>query len=399
MMDKDEVMEALMEMMGVSKPKPSPFKKVNTEDSVINPQDFGFERKTQQALPVHPLLDSLCLDAEYRSLGGLPVGSTIMLDGFPGSGKTRTCMEALLRAAASGIRSVYVVSEEGYSDKVSGRDDLHSRLIKLADALGIAFEEAAANYVVVQIQYHRGQSWQDFVDIYQNLVEKQKIKFAVIDSLTGLDPLNTKSVSNLNLLKTYNHDHGITALVTSQVKESGFAAGGNAMMHTADVVFHIEKIGLSSKEMAAKWGGEYRDKVTVISAIKSNTTPVFPSPVRVRLDPFVATLAEHPDNPNRLPRNLELPPGDPGEPLISADQTKEERPKRVTNKMIAAEIESWFETGTTNIDMNSIQTAYIYLTKRHPAKSWATEERLNKIKEMMGIKKGTGIDGVDVIDW
>ena len=46
-------------------------------------------------------------------------------------------------------------------------------------------------------------------------------------------------------------------------------------MHTADVVFLIEEMSLGSKEQAEMWGGKYREKIDVITAIKSVTTPIF----------------------------------------------------------------------------------------------------------------------------
>ena len=54
-------------------------------------------------------------------------------------------------------------------------------------------------------------------------------------------------------------------------------------MHTADVVFTIEEMSLGSKDMAAFWGGKYREKITVIRARKSVSTPIFPHPVRVQM--------------------------------------------------------------------------------------------------------------------
>ena len=49
-------------------------------------------------------------------------------------------------------------------------------------------------------------------------------------------------------------------------------------MHTADVVFLIEEMCLGSKEMAELWGGKYRDKIDVITAIKCDLSPTFPHP-------------------------------------------------------------------------------------------------------------------------
>ena len=53
------------------------------------------------------------------------------------------------------------------------------------------------------------------------------------------------------------------------------------LQHTADVVFLLEEMGLSSKEIAEFWGGKYRDKISVLHIVKSVTTPTFQFPVRV----------------------------------------------------------------------------------------------------------------------
>ncbi|MCS6955911.1 MAG: hypothetical protein NZM44_06115, partial [Candidatus Calescibacterium sp.] len=69
------------------------------------------------------------------------------------------------------------------------------------------------------------------------------------------------------------------------------------LIHTADTVFMLEELGLNSKEQAEFWGGTYRDKIIVIRAIKSVTTPIFPHPVRVMADPDSGVLKLHPAQP------------------------------------------------------------------------------------------------------
>ena len=146
-------------------------------------------------------------------------------------------------------------------------------------------KKVLANISVLESQYHKGQTWDDFVSKYRYLVEREKIRFVVIDSLNMLDPTKNRTADNLSALKTYNHEKGITCICIGQIRDTGMPVGGEALMHTADVVFLIEEMSLDSKEMADFWGGKYRDKIDVITAVKSVTTPVLPYPVRTRSRP------------------------------------------------------------------------------------------------------------------
>ncbi len=271
---------------------------------IIRPHQMRSVVKTQQALPIHDLLDCLCLteDGKY-SLGGIPKGCTIAFAGPPGKGKTRTAISALCKIAYSGMRCAFVVAEEGFLDeKDSGRDDLCSRLTKIGmKALSLSEaqfqKKIAKNIAVIQSQYHKGHTWDSFVTRYRFLVEKEGIQFVIIDSLNTLDPTKTRTADNLSALKTYNHEKGVTCLTIGQIKDSGGPVGGEALVHTADAVFMLEQMSLGSKEIAEFWGGQYRDSITIIKAIKSVTTPIFPHPVRVTNDETVGSLKVHPLQP------------------------------------------------------------------------------------------------------
>ena len=117
------------------------------------------------------------------------------------------------------------------------------------------------NVFVLQSQYHKGQTWDDFVTKYRYLVEKEEIRFVVIDSLNMLDPTKNRTADNLSALKTYNHEKGITCICIGQIRDTGMPVGGEALQHTADVVFLIEELSMGSKEMAEQWGSAYRAKI------------------------------------------------------------------------------------------------------------------------------------------
>ena len=264
--------------------------------------------KDQQAIVTGTALDYLCLSDDCTtSLGGLPRGCTIAFAGPPGKGKTRSALVALMRIAAAGERVALVVAEEGFHDEVeSGRDDLCSRMVKIGMAsTGMneaeLAEMALPNVWVLESQYHRGHSWDDFVTRYRYLVEREQIRFVVIDSLNMLDPTKNHTADNLSALKTYNHEKGITCLCIGQVRDTGSPVGGEALMHTADAVFLIEELTLTSKDMAASWGGNYRDRIDTVRAVKSVTTPTFPHPIRIAQVPVSGHIVPHDSQPEEFP--------------------------------------------------------------------------------------------------
>ena len=255
----------------------------------IRPATFDDLIRRQEPLPTGTVLDYLCLSEDGKtSLGGLPKGCTMALVGPPGKGKTRSTLATLARVAQSGTKVAFVVAEEGFHDKAgSGRDDLGSRMTKIgmaATGLGEADfrSQVLENMWVIESQYHRGQTWDDFIAKYRYLVEKAGIGFVVIDSLNMLDPSKNKTADHLSTLKTYNHEQGVTCLCVGQIKDTGAPVGGEAMQHTADAVFLIEEMGLSSKEIAAQWNGKYREKINTIRAVKCVSAPTFPHPIRIQ---------------------------------------------------------------------------------------------------------------------
>jgi KaiC/GvpD/RAD55 family RecA-like ATPase len=272
---------------------------------IIRPALLEQRVKQQEAVKTGSVLDYLCLNEDQtKALGGVPKGCTIAFAGPPGKGKTRTALTTMARVAAEGHKVAYVVAEEGFHDEEgSGRDDLCSRMIKVGlQATGMKEKDfdkkVLDNLFVLEAQYHKGQSWDDFVSKYRYLVEKEEIDFVIIDSLNMLDPSRNRTADNLSSLKTYNHEKGVTCMCIGQIRDTGQPVGGEQLMHTADVVFLLEEMSLGSKDMAAKWGGQYRDKIDIIRAIKSVTTPTFNYPVRVDREPGTGELKAHDAQPD-----------------------------------------------------------------------------------------------------
>ncbi len=271
---------------------------------IIRPALLTERVRTQEALPLGSVLDLLCLtDDGQHSLGGIPKGCTIAFSGPPGKGKTRTALAGLANVAAAGHKVAFVVAEEGFHDESgSGRDDLCSRLVKIGMAVTGLDEAAFAknvleNIFVLECQYHKGTTWDDFVGKYRYLVEKEEISFVVIDSLNMLDPTKNRTADNLSSLKTYNHESGVTCLCTGQIRDTGMPAGGEALQHTADAVFFIEELSMGSKEMGEQWGAKYRDRIDIITCVKSVTTPRFEYPIRLGRAPGTGVLVVHDAQP------------------------------------------------------------------------------------------------------
>ncbi|MCA9521712.1 MAG: hypothetical protein KC609_12095 [Myxococcales bacterium] len=278
---------------------------------IVRPALFDVLEKTQEAVELGSVLDYLCLSEDgTAALGGVPKGCTIAFAGPPGKGKTRTALAGLAHVARAGTRVAFIVAEEGFHDgSDSGRDDLCSRLVKIGRSVtGLDEAEFRSQVLervyVLESQYHKSQTWDDFVTKYRYLVDKEGIRFVVIDSLNMLDPSKNRTADNLSALKTYNHEKGLTCICIGQIRDTGLPVGGEALMHTADAVFLIEELSLTSKEMAAQWGGNYRDRIDIVRAVKSVTTPTFPHPVRVDRDPETGVLIPH----SAQPSDYALPP-------------------------------------------------------------------------------------------
>ncbi len=274
------------------------------DEDFIRPALLDNLVKAQEAVTMGSALDCLCLTEDgSKSLGGIPKGCTIAFAGPPGKGKTRSALAGMCKVALSGEKVAFVVAEEGFHDPDgNGRDDLCSRLVKIGMATTGLDEKAfrkkvLENVYVLESQYHKGNSWDDFVSKYRYLVEQEEISFVVIDSLNMLDPSRNRTADNLSALKTYNHEQGITCLCIGQIRDTGSPVGGEALQHTADVVFLIEEMSLGSKEIAELWGGKYRDKIDVLRAVKSVTTPTFTHPVRLDRDSQTGALTVHESQP------------------------------------------------------------------------------------------------------
>lgn len=272
-----ELLAQLLPLLQPQQPQPEP-----PQHNIIRPSELKIKTKTIKAVQTNTIFDFLCLTEDHQnSLGGIPDGSTVTLSGPPGSGKTRTSFQSLLKLASNGIKSLLVLSEETYQT-ANGRDDVHSRLIKMSKKLNLDFKKLSKNLIVIENLFHQNHRWEDFVKLYEETIKEEEIKFVLIDSLTSLDPFNRAIAQSFNWIKTFNHVHGITAIVVSQIKEDKDIQGGFGILHLSDVAFHIEDIYLANKDAVAEWNATSKH-IRVIRAIKSSTTPIFSHPIKIEI--------------------------------------------------------------------------------------------------------------------
>ena len=194
--------------------------------------------KTQEAVPLglgaRPALPRP-RTARTRS-AACPRAAPCAFAGPPGKGKTRTALAALARVARAGTKVAFVVAEEGFHDEdglgprrplLAAREDRHGRDGPRRGRTSP--RRCSRTSTCCESQYHKGQSWDDFIAKYRYLVEKEGIGFVVIDSLNMLDPTKNRTADNLSALKTYNHEQGVTCLCIGQIRDTGLPVGGEAL--------------------------------------------------------------------------------------------------------------------------------------------------------------------------
>jgi len=242
----------------------------NSTAEVIEPGELGTDPIKKQGF----IYTGTVLDRFFGG-NGIPRGCTGVLSGPPGCGKTRTIIQVLVGSLEP---TLLVLSEEKfYDERATGRDDMRSRIAKETDDPG----RLEHGYWVLESQCHLGQSWVDFMSKYKEVCEQKKIKLVLVDSVNCLDDNSRAIGKNLAELKSYNHQQGITCLVTGQVRDTGAVMGGKPMQHIADVVWHIEDLTMTSKDMAAQWGVGYRETIQVMIGVKCNVVEMNKGPKRV----------------------------------------------------------------------------------------------------------------------
>jgi KaiC/GvpD/RAD55 family RecA-like ATPase len=254
----------------------------DADTELVNP--FGAEMRpaenvqlladyTAHGVPKQDVIPYTAVIDQVLSAGngnGIPTGCTIVVQGPPSSGKTRTAMRAALTYAAIGKRCAYVVAEEGFQSPVGGRLDFYSKLSAMAKDLKLSdkWTTIARNLVIIEAQFHKNVGWNDFVNAYKYAVAKLEAKIVIVDSITALDSSGGRVSDRLAKLKTFNHDHGVTCVVLSQM------AGSEALVHVSDAFVRIEDITATSKEHGAEMGVKYRESARFLVGLKTAGGPL-----------------------------------------------------------------------------------------------------------------------------
>lgn len=156
--------------------------------------------------------------------GGLVAGSTVLLGGTPGIGKSTILLQVLDKFSKAGISGLYVSGEES-----------PSQLKLRAERLGLTPENL---YILSENCY----------ELIKEHIENLKPSVIVIDSIqtmyTGQLPSSPGSLAQLRevsgLLMFLAKSGGIPILITGHVTKEGNIAGPKVLEHIVDAVLYLE---------------------------------------------------------------------------------------------------------------------------------------------------------------
>jgi len=156
--------------------------------------------------------------------GGLVAGSTVLLGGTPGIGKSTILLQVLDKFSKAGITGLYVSGEES-----------PSQLKLRAERLGLNPENL---YILSENCY----------ELIKEHIENLKPSVIVIDSIqtmyTGQLPSSPGSLAQLRevsgLLMFLAKSGGIPILITGHVTKEGNIAGPKVLEHIVDAVLYLE---------------------------------------------------------------------------------------------------------------------------------------------------------------
>jgi DNA repair protein RadA/Sms len=156
--------------------------------------------------------------------GGIVPGATILLSGEPGVGKSTLLLEVASRAAAGGMRVLYVTAEESVSQVRlrAGRTGALQPTLFLAAEIDLAT-------ILGQI---------DQVDPQLVIVDSvQTVSSSLTDGLAG-GPSQVREVAST--LIRVSKDRNLPVLLVGHVTKDGTIAGPRLLEHLVDVVLQFE---------------------------------------------------------------------------------------------------------------------------------------------------------------
>ncbi len=194
--------------------------------------------KELKPLQTGTILDELFLSVDGSQLGGIPVCGQFIITGLPGSGKSILVEEVAVRTAYSGLKVLFVTSEDQWKAGTE-RFDLQSRMARKAEILGLDWGRVAENlYILDAATYPELREWERFVEAYRYAIEQYNINLVIVDSLTLLEAYRGALKYRLAELMRYNQNSGVTAIFINQRSAEKWdtydIAGGIGLAHLAD---------------------------------------------------------------------------------------------------------------------------------------------------------------------
>jgi DNA repair protein RadA/Sms len=182
----------------------------------------------QATAPPPPRLSSSFRGVDLVLGGGFVPGSTILLSGDPGTGKSTLLLQVAAYVGCRGYKAAYVTAEEAAAQ-------VQGRAARLGLALAPVSLAATADIAAVVRALD--------TDDAPRLLVADSIQTMTVPGVRGVPggPAQTKAV--LAALIRLAHRRNIVVVVVSHVNKSSRAAGSNDLQHDVDAVLHLHAVG------------------------------------------------------------------------------------------------------------------------------------------------------------
>lgn len=157
-------------------------------------------------------LDEMCL-------GGIPEKSQVLITGEPGTGKTLLSFEILYRNAKLNIPSTFITLEEGRETLIENVKNAFTYFDDIDDLINSGLinvqQETEVN------SFKTRENWQSFLAGINKIVQANKSKLLVIDSITSLRPMEDDDrtfTRYVNFMIDTFRGMGVTSFITLESK-------------------------------------------------------------------------------------------------------------------------------------------------------------------------------------
>lgn len=258
--------------------------------------------KLEEQTPIPRIMTGTALDRIFSAIGGIEAGSTVLVYGYPETGKTQI-VEAVMAEAKNLI--IEIDSEHTFRAK---------RFIEICKARGKDPAEISK-----RLRYYHPDDWIEQESVIQNLPEFNEkgelydVGVVVIDSIVkhwtaarefhGRDKMGRRAQmfrAELTDLAAYARRHGAVLLMTSQVYEVPDANRfssleqivrppmGPTFLHFPDYVIFIRKVGSGNARIARLVGSPDLPQIEVPFILDTSGIRDIPDP-KDRMEAFEQT--------------------------------------------------------------------------------------------------------------